>query len=288
MNVQLIEVPYDSGHWGTRMGRGPGALLAAGAEDRLRAAGHAVEAERLSCPAPFPTEVATAFRVSRALAERVRAAAWQSRFPLVLAGNCISCVGVLAALGTADMGIVWLDAHADFNSPETTTSGFLDGMALSVAAGRSWRRMAEGITGFRAVAPERILLAGARDVDPPEGAALEEAGVPRVAPADFAAGLPAALDALRERVGKVYVHVDLDVLDPSEGAVNSYGAPGGPALAEVREAIRRVRERFAVRAATLSSYDPAYDRDGRAAAAGLEILEELAGVGGATKPAPSP
>lgn len=276
MYVQLIEVPYDSGHWGTRMGRGPGALMAAGAEHRLRAAGHAVEVERLSCPAPFPTEIATAFRVGRALAERVRAASWHSRLPLVLAGNCISSVGVLAGLDSEEVGIVWLDAHADFNSPETTTSGFLDGMALSVAAGLSWRRMTQGITGFRPVAPERILLVGARDVDPPERAALEEAGVARVAPEEVEAGLSAALDALRERVEQVYLHVDLDVLDPAEGTVNSYGAPGGPSLHQVSGAIRLVRERFSVRAAGLSSYDPAYDLDGRAAAAGLEILEALA------------
>lgn len=276
MYVQLIEVPYDSGHWGTRMGRGPGALAAAGAAARLREAGHAVEAERLSVPAPFPTEVATGFHLARALSERVRAAAWHSRLPLVLAGNCMSCLGALAGMGPEEAGIVWLDAHGDFNTPETTTSGFLDGMALAVATGRCWGKMAAGVTGFRPVDPSRVLLVGARDLDPAERVALGEAGVERVAPEAVETALPAALERLRERVERVYLHVDLDVLDPSEGRANGFAAAGGLSLAQALGAVRGVRERFQVRAATLSAYDPAYDADGRAREAGLRILEEIA------------
>lgn len=276
MRLRLIEVPFDSGHWGARMGRGPGALLAAGAEARLRAAGHAVETERVAFPSPFPTEVATAFRVAGALAERVRAAAWQSRLPLVLAGNCLSAAGALAGLGREEVGVVWLDAHADFNTPETSESGFLDGMALAVATGRCWRPLARTLPGFRPVDPGRVLLVGARDLDAGERAELEEAGVDRVAP-EAVGALPAALDRLRERVDRVYLHVDLDVLDPAEGRANGYAAPGGLSLAAVREAIRGVRERFRVRAATLSAYDPAHDADGRARAAALDILAGIAG-----------
>lgn len=275
MHVRLIEVPYDSGHWGARMGRGPGALLAGGAAARLQAAGHPVEGERIGLPAPFPTELSTGFGVCRALAERVRAAAWQSRFPLVLAGNCLSSAGVLAGLGSAGMGVVWLDAHADFHTPETTASGFLDGMALSVATGRCWGSLARGIPGFRPVEPRDVLLVGARDLDPAEPGELEAAGVERVPPDAPAAALAAALDGLRERVERVYLHVDLDVLDPAEGVANGYAAPGGMSLARVREAIRAVHERFLVSAATLSAYDPAQDADGRAREAGLEILLEL-------------
>ncbi len=276
MLVRLIEVPYDSGHWGARMGRGPGALLAAGAEERLRDAGHPAEAERLSLSSPFPTEVATSFRLCWVLSERVKAAAWRSRFPLVLAGNCLSAVGVLGGLRSTEVGIVWLDAHGDFNTPESSTSGFLDGMALSVATGRCWSGMAREIPGFRPVAPERVLLVGARDLDPTEEAELDAAGVARVPPAAIGR-LPAALDALRERVGEVYLHVDLDVIDAGEDRVNGFAGPGGLPLARVREGIRAVHARFRVRAATLAAYDPSHDPSGRVRAAGLEILRELPG-----------
>lgn len=284
-HLRLVEVPYDSGHWGTRMGRGPGALASAGAVQRLRAAGHTVESERLSVATPFPVEVSTAFHVNRVLAERVRAAVWHSRFPVVLAGNCMSCLGVLAGIGAPDTGIVWLDAHGDFNTPETTSSGFLDGMALSVATGRCWRRMALGVTGFRPIDPSRVLLVGARDLDPAECTEIEQAGVERVAPADVRTRLPVALDRLRQQVEQIYLHVDLDVLDPAEGSANGYASPHGLTLAQVREVIRSVQAAFRVRAATLSAYDPAYDLDGRAGTAALEILETIAG-GRAPVPAP--
>jgi arginase len=148
-------------------------------------------------------------------------------------------------------------------------------MALSVATGRCRRRMADAVPGFRPVDPERVLLVGARDLDPAERAELREAGVEGVAPGAFDR-LSAALDRLRERVEEVYLHVDMDVLDPGEGTVNGYAAPDGLSLAQARAAVRAVRERFRVRAATLSAYDPAFDLDGRARAAGLEILGELA------------
>lgn len=275
MYVQLIEVPYDSGHWGTRLGRGPGALMAAGAEPRLREAGHAVEAERVGRADRFPTEVATGFAVCAALAERVRAAVWHSRFPLVLAGNCLSAAGIVAGVGEGPLGIVWLDAHADFHTPETTTSGFLDGMALAVTTGRCWGGMAATIPGYHAVDARDVLLVGARDLDPAEPPALAEAGVARVAAGRLGEDLPAALDALRRRVERVYLHLDLDVLDAAEGAANPYAAPGGPSLAETERALEEVHARFRVVAAAVTALDPAIDPSGRAVSAGIRLLEAL-------------
>lgn len=276
MFVQLIEVPYDSGHWGARMGRGPGALLAGGAAERLRAEGHAVETERVTRAAAFPTEVATGFEVCRRLAEQVRAAAWHSRLPLVLSGNCLASLGALAGMGGEEVGIVWLDAHADYHTPETTPSGFLDGMALAVATGRCWREMAGSLPGFRAVRPEHALLVGARDLDAAEPGLLQEAGVRWVPPGGVPDGVLVALDALRERVGRVYLHLDLDVLEPAEGRANGYASPGGLPRAALLEVVRAVGDRFAIGAASLSAYDPAVDTDSRAREVALLLLEAVA------------
>ena len=71
------------------------------------------------------------------------------RFPVVLAGNCNSYVGTLAGLETDRAGVSWFDAHGDFNTPETTTTGFLDGMGLAMASGRCWKAMPETIAWFQ-------------------------------------------------------------------------------------------------------------------------------------------
>ena len=269
MYVQLIEVPYDSGHWGARMGRGPGALLAAGLPDLLRAEGHAVERERVERAAPFPTEIATGFAVAGGVARAVRAATWHSRFPLVLMGNCLGSTGVVAGLPTAETGVVWLDAHADFNTPESSPSGFLDGMALATLTGQCWAAPREGVPGFRAVSPQNVILVGARALDPGEEPRLAAAGVARVRPGRVAADLPAALDRLLPRVRHLYLHLDLDILDPSEGRASGFAAGGGLTLAALLQALEAVRDRGRLSAAGLSAYDPAYDPAGTVCAAAL-------------------
>src|SRR5687768_13373447 len=128
-DIHLIRVPYDSGQRALRMGAGPDAL-APSFVDALRAEGHEVTGETVEAPPGFATEVATAFALARALSERVRAARAEGRRPLVLAGNCMSSLGTVAGLRDEDddLGVVWFDAHGDLETPETTTSGFADGM----------------------------------------------------------------------------------------------------------------------------------------------------------------
>src|SRR4051812_11862552 len=133
----IFAVPYDSGHRALRMGAGPEHLLSNGMEDALAATGREIRSEVLEVPPPSRVEIATAFELFGMLARRVQEATATGRFPLVLSGNCNAAVGVIAGLAGAssqeEVGLVWFDGHADFNTPETTTSGFLDGMGLSMA-----------------------------------------------------------------------------------------------------------------------------------------------------------
>ncbi|HEX6040499.1 arginase family protein [Longimicrobium sp.] len=148
MDIRLIAVPYDSGIRGWRMGAGPDRLLDAGLEEQLRAAGHTVSAERVELAAEAVPEIRATFDLAARLSERVSAARAAGALPIVLAGNCASALGTLAGLADDEPGIVWLDAHGDFNTPETTRSGMLDGMALAIATGRCWTEMAGTIPGF--------------------------------------------------------------------------------------------------------------------------------------------
>jgi len=132
MRTQIIQVPYDSGYKDYRMGRGPGHIV------RHLKAEKNFPVDEVEVHDRFALEVGTSFAVARQLAEKVCNVAGSGAFPLVLAGGCISCVGTLAGLGAPPPAIIWLDAHGDFNTPETTISGFLDGMGLATAVGRCW------------------------------------------------------------------------------------------------------------------------------------------------------
>jgi arginase len=276
MEIRLIAVPYDSGIRGWRMGAGPDRLLSAGVPDRLREAGADVSVERIELPAPAPCpEIRAAFDVAARLSERVAAARAEGALPIVLAGNCATAMGTLAGLADAEPAVLWLDAHADFNTPETTRSGMLDGMALAIATGRCWAPLAASIPGFRPVPDARICLIGTRDVDDAEAELLRTASIPAISPAHVPDGLSAALDTLRAQTDTVYLHVDLDVLDPGEATANAFAAPDGLRLAQVLELVAAVRTRFRIGAAALTAYDPSYDADAHIPAAASAILDAI-------------
>jgi arginase len=279
--VRTVLAPYDSGRRGLRMGAGPGHLWDNGLPQLLRSEDRPSLAFVDVVPeVDPPAEVAVAFELDHLVSEQVREAVAEGEFPLVLSGNCNTSVGTLAGAGPEGLGIVWFDAHADFNTPETTATGFTDGMGLAIAVGHCWKKMAEGVPGFLPVEEENAVLAGARAVEPPEEERLGASGV-AVVGADRIRreGLPVlavALDGLRERVGRVYVHLDLDVLDPAEvGPANGFAPEGGLTAEDLETALGMVRERFSVAAAGIASYDPSFDADGRVLAAALACARIL-------------
>jgi arginase len=269
--VQLLLVPYDSGRRDWRMGAGPERLVA-GLAARLDALGCAVERSVVVPQSEAPeAEIATAFELMRLLAARVRAAREAGRFPLVLSGNCDTAPGTLAGLTPLSRAVFWFDAHGDLNTPETTSSGFLDGMALATALGWCWRGMARAVPGFEAVPEAVALLLGARDLDPPEAERQSRSGV-RVLPPESlrTTQLDNVLRSLRP-VEAGYVHCDLDVLDPGQGQANPFPVPGGLSVAEVERTVSAIGQAIPVRAAALAAYAPEFDRDGRVAEAAIRI-----------------
>src|SRR3712207_900590 len=176
MRIQIIQVPYDSGHRSVRMGRGPEHFVRNGLDETLRHNDHEVHTEMVEVTSTFRTEIKTAFELHLLVAERVRTAAQQGRFPLVLSGNCNTSVGTIMGLDPHELGIIWFDGHADFNTPETTSSGFLDGMGLAIATGGCWKPMAQTIPGFRPIPEANAVLVGSRDIAPAERERLRKIG----------------------------------------------------------------------------------------------------------------
>ncbi len=310
--VTVIAVPYDSGQRGVRMGAGPLWFLDNGAADVLSKAGFDAGTSVVESPDEFRTEIATSFALNRIVAALVADASKRGNLPIVLSGNCGTAIGTVSGLNAAasaraadrapeDIGVIWFDAHGDLNTPESTTSGFLDGMSLATLTGRCWTALASSIPGFRPVPDEHVIIAGARDMDAAEisdlarsriavVAAAPTAFVPPIASAQsdgsaataVRASLIEALDRLRTRVDRVYLHIDLDVHDAGEARANSYAQRGGFGTESLLEAVRDIADRFTIAAASLTAYDPAFDNNGRMLAAGLELIRTIASAAYAT------
>lgn len=275
-DVHVIAVPYDSAHRARRMGAGPLHLVDAGLLDRLRERGYAVELRELA-PShdTWVAEIGTAFDLDRQIATAVAASRAPSSFPLVLAGNCITSVGTIAGLGAGTTGVLWFDAHGDFNTPESTVGGFLDGMALATVVGRCWRSLTAGVPGFRPVAEQNVVLVGARDLDPVERDLLAASGITHLRAEDAAENLDGALDALGQRIDQLYVHVDLDVLDESEGQANAYAGGQGLTRTDLLAALESAGRRCRLAAGAISAYDPQYDAEGRIARTAIDVALAL-------------
>ena len=272
MDIQLLAVPYDSGNRGMRMGAGPEWLLDAGLERVLRENGHTVHTRIAELTADWQAEIQTSFELMRMLSAAVREARESGRFPIVLAGNCNTAVGTLAGLGAQSTGVAWFDAHGDFNTPETTRSGFLDGTAVAIITGRCWTQLAATVPEFAPIPDDRVCLIGTRDLDSLESALLDESSVDIVEPRQLRSSLPRVLEKIREQVDSMYVHLDLDVLDSAVAAANSYAISGGLTLEDLDHALAQIAARFRIAGLTLSAYDPAVDTSGHAAQAAIRLI----------------
>lgn len=276
MQVRLLAVPYDSGMRGVRMGAGPEFLIEQGIAGALQRDGHSITVEHIVLPDDFfPSEVSSAFELGRRLSQSVSSARSNGEFPLVLSGNCSSCLGTIGGIDSDDLGIIWFDAHADFNTPDTTPSGFFDGMALGTATGRCWKEAAGSIPGFRPVHDQRVMLAGARDLDAGESALLASAGVKRVSAQELDGGLYSRLQRWRHAGRDVYLHVDLDVLDSAEVRVNGYSTEGGLTAKQLNGALLDIAASQRVCAAAFTAYDPSLDGDGRVAGITMRLVSSL-------------
>ena len=278
MRAELIVVPFDSGLRDTRMGRGPNRLLELGLSERLQALGADVAIHRVEPPPnTFPSEIRMAHELHRAVATAVSGALDRESFPLVLSGNCNVAVGAVAGMRMATRvspAVCWFDAHADFNTPETTIGGFLDGMAVSMIAGHCWSALIAQVPGFAPIPEAQILMIGTRDIDPLERKRLVASAI-HVAtrPATIRADVDAIVASAKTTDS--YVHVDLDSLDASEGTANVFAAADGITRSELLECVDAIGARSRIRAATISAYDPECDSDGRVARIAIDVAARL-------------
>ena len=146
----------------------------------------------------------------------------------------------LAGVKPRRVGLVYIDAHADFNTPETTLSGMLGGMPVAIASGMCLTRH-RMVTGLDPALPTKyIVMAGIRDVDPLEQELLDRSDVETLSVDDIrrgASAVAAQIDRLGRLADVIYVHIDMDVLDPQEVAGHPLTAPEGPTSRELAAAL---------------------------------------------------
>ncbi|MEA2009637.1 MAG: arginase family protein [Actinomycetota bacterium] len=179
--------------------------------------------------------------------------------PVVYAGDCLSIMGVTGGLQRQgiDPSVLFFDAHGDFHTWETTPSGFLGGMPLAMLTGRGEQTIVDGV-GMTPIEDSRVWLVDGRDLDPGEDEAVATSGIHHVTIAEMAADPPP---------GDLYVHIDVDVVDPVDMPGVNYPAPGGPSADAVAAAVKALHGTGRVVALSFSSWNPALPGADVAAAA---------------------
>jgi arginase len=195
--------------------------------------------------------------------------------PVVYAGDCLAAIGVLAGLQRTgiDPTLIWFDAHGDFHTWQTTRSGFLGGMPLAMIVGRGEQTIVDG-AGLAPLDERRVVLVGARDLDPGEDEAVAVSSLTVV---------PSVVDVIRRGPppGALHVHIDLDVVDPRDMPAHNYPVPGGPSLRDMQVVLAHLAATGRVAAVSFSTWNPALPGADRAAAATAALAAALPGGGSA-------
>ncbi len=296
MDITLISVPMDLGADRRGVDMGPSAIRYADIVEKLRALGHAVTIappipvnEPDYSPIPHNGEkrakhLEPIIAATSLLAERVAASINAGATPITLGGDHSIALGSIAGASAArnPLGVIWFDAHADFNTSDTTPSGNVHGMILSALAGLGEPRLvAVGGPGAK-VDPKRIVIVGARDLDPGEQRLLREVGVHVLTMSDIdRRGMEAvtreALEVALTGAAGLHVSFDLDVVDPSEAPGVGTPVHGGITYREAHLAMEMVSESKRLTSLDMVEVNPILDQHNQTAILATELA--LSAVG---------
>lgn len=189
--------------------------------------------------------------------------------PVSIAGDCCTSIGVLSGLQRAGISptLIWFDAHGDFNTWDTSPSGFLGGMPLAMIVGRGEQTILEGLS-MDPLPENQVILTDGRDLDPGERAALLESQVIHLPEIEI------LLDGQLPE-GPLYVHFDTDVINPNEAPAMNYPTPNGPSAASLRRVFTYIAQNNRVVAVSVSSWNPDLDVDGTSRDVCMDLLKNI-------------
>jgi arginase len=269
LRVSLAQQPFSPN--GTS--RGPNTMASGGIRDTLARLNAVVRTAEAALSTQQATEYGGWKRLGMALghfADIIAQNEAEGFFTVGLLATCPSMPGLVAGLQRSGpgrdplrIGMLWLDAHPDINTPETTRSGSLGGMPVAVATGRALHRMRLDAKLEPAMSDQHVVMGGVRLTDPLEQEILDNSRIEQVSVDDLRRATPtvfAQLDRLNRISDKLYIHIDLDVLDPAEVPGHGNKVPGGPSSKELAALFEQIFARYptasAIGFATIPTEDP--------------------------------
>jgi arginase len=298
MRIRLIDVPMDFGANRRGVDMGPSALRQAGMKTTLADLGHHVEEEKRAVKVPIADHadegdprvkfLEPIVEGCTTLAHLVVDAMAADAFPLVMGGDHSIAVGTLAGLGAhyrktgQSWGVVWIDAHADFNTPETSPSGNIHGMSLAASAGLGQPELTLLGGDFRKIDPAHVVIIGARDIDGGEKQNLRNAGVTVFTMADIdRLGMgEVARRTLADHLGTVdvlHISFDVDALDPEFAPGVGTPVRGGLTYRELHFLMETLCTDGRAASAEVVEVNPILDVRNQTAQTAVEMLASLLG-----------
>jgi arginase len=295
--LAILGVPLDLGAGRRGVDMGPSALRVAGLNARLASLGYTVEdlgnvaaaqAESVKLGAPTARYLKSIAATCKELATRVEKAAAQGRFPLVLGGDHSVAVGTVNGMAARlerrkqKLGVIWMDAHSDMNTPETSPSGNVHGMPLAAIIGRGPRELTHLGGRSPAVEPRNVVLVGIRDVDGTEKALVHSSGVRAFTMRDIdERGMRAVMtDAIAfasQGTAAIHLSLDMDGIDPDEAPGVGTPVRGGITYREAHLAMEMLCDSRLLGSMEVVEVNPVLDEANRTAHLAVELIMSALG-----------
>jgi arginase len=290
IRVALAKQPFSP----TGVSKGPATMADGGVQKILSGLGAEIRIQEARLTAEEEKEYGGWKRLGYALghfADLVERNERDGYFTVGLLATCPSMPGLVAGLQRAGppnerlrVGMLWLDAHPDFNTPETTRSGSLGGMPVAVATGRALHRMRLDAKLDPPMSDRHVVMGGVRLADPLEQHLLDESKIEQLNVGDLrtaSAAVWAQLDRLNAISDRLYIHIDMDVLDPREVMGHGNKVPGGPSSEELARLFEQIFRRYDKASAIGFATIPSTDAGGLSIAAVNRMIEgAVRGVAG--------
>ncbi len=276
LRVALAKQPFSP----NGISQGPTTMADGGIQGILKGLGASIRVEEARLTAEEDKEYGGWKRLGMALGHFADIVARNERegyFTVGLLATCPSMPGLVAGLQHSGpttealrIGMLWLDAHPDFNTPETTRSGSLGGMPVAVATGRALQRLRLDAKLEPPLPDRYVVMGGVRLTDPLEQQMLDESRIEQLTVDDLRQATPAVfeqLDRLARLTDRIYVHIDMDVLDPREVMAHGNKVPNGPTSEQLAALFEKIFARYPTASAIGFATIPAKDEGGLSLAA---------------------
>ncbi|MBI4548856.1 MAG: arginase [Ignavibacteriae bacterium] len=297
MHIYIMGVPMDLGAGRRGVDMGPSAIRIAGIGDRLRELGYKVidegdltiktqEEQRIKDPhAKYLPEIT---RVVKILARKVERIVHHNHFPLVLGGDHSVAIGTISGIAAQarkkrkKLGVFWIDAHGDFNTPESSPSGNIHGMPLAVCVGLGPRPLRSVAGSFRKVEPENVAIVGLRTLDGGERENIKKFGVKiftmeEIDKYGIHRIMRRAFEQIAEKVDYLHVSFDLDSVDPVYAPGVGTPVKGGLDYREAHLIMEMLAESKRMTSLEIVEVNPIVDNRNQSAEFAVELVQSAFG-----------